>query len=77
MHDYKGFDGDIWLTKFKSSYVKDMLVREFGCDIGFHVSQERMLYHIDSIVPGVDMKRTQTRMLCGELRIHSLPRYFV
>ena len=32
---------------------------------------------IDSIVPGVDTKRTQTRMLCGELRIHSLPRYFV
>ena len=32
---------------------------------------------IDSIVPGVDTKCTQTRMLCGELRIHSLPRYFV
>ena len=25
----------------KSSYMKEMLVREFGCDIGFHVSQRK------------------------------------
>ena len=46
LHDYKKHFGDIWLTKLKSSYVKEMLVREFGFDIGFHIAKERMLYTI-------------------------------
>ena len=44
LHEYKRIMGTLlWPTKFKSSYVEEILVREFGCDIGFHVSQRKNL----------------------------------
>ena len=43
MREYKSIMGTYGFPNLgvKSSYVKEMLVREFGCDIGFHVSQRK------------------------------------
>ena len=43
LREYKSIMGTYGLPNLgvKSSHVKEMLVREFGCDIGFHVSQRK------------------------------------